>query len=64
MHKKTFQTPVADFAKLDPSRPMYLTRSEWLAHFKEIERGEFMTLDEYQTRFNEWKNSIIINRLK
>jgi len=38
-----------------PNRPFSGTREEWFQYFREIEEGEFSSLDEANKEFEQWK---------
>ena len=48
----------------NPNVPFHGTQEEWWKHFRSIEEGEFMTLEEHKKRFNAWKKEYLANRLK
>ena len=40
------------------------TQEEFLEHIHRIEEGEFMTLDEFDNKFEAWKTKYLTNKLK
>jgi len=48
----------------NPNVPFHCTEEEFLEHIHRIEQGEFMSWDEHQKKFNEWKQKLLASRLK
>jgi len=48
----------------NPNVPFHGTQEEWWEHFNRIEQGEFMSWEEHQRKFKEWKTAFLANRLK
>ena len=40
---------------IDPNVPFHGTQEEFLEYIHAIEQGEFMTLDEFDRRFEAWR---------
>jgi hypothetical protein len=62
MSKKTYKTP--DSASWNPNRPFHGTQEEWWEHFHRIEEGKFYTLEEFDEKFEKWKQTFLANRMK
>jgi hypothetical protein len=43
----------------DPNVPFTGTQDEWFEHFLKIEEGEFVTLEEHEREFAEWKKEYL-----
>jgi len=50
--------------KWNPNVPFHGTQEEWWEHFHRIEEGGFMTLDEFDHKFETWKREYLANKLK
>ena len=48
----------------NPNVPFCGTQEEWWEHFHRIEEGEFMTLDEFNQKFDSWKKRYLASKLK
>jgi hypothetical protein len=49
--------------KWNPNVPFIGTQDEWWEHFHEIEEGEFMTLDELDSKMETWwKKRCLVNK--
>jgi len=48
----------------NPNIPFHGTQEEWWDHFHRIEEGEFMTLEEFDSKFAIWKREYLANKLK
>ena len=48
----------------NPNVPFHGTQEEWWEHFHRIEDGEFMTLEEFDLKFNTWKKKLLASKLK
>jgi hypothetical protein len=57
-------TSNVDTADWDPNIPFHGTQEEWWDHFHEIEQGEFMTLDEFDHKFEAWKKEYLAKSLR
>ena len=40
------------------------TQDEFMAHIRSIEAGEFMTLEEFDSRFEKWKKEYLSKKLR
>ena len=47
----------------NPNVPFHGTQEEWLEHFRRIEEGEFMTIEEADKEFETWKTQFLVNRI-
>ena len=47
----------------NPNVPFHGTQEEWWEHFHRIEEGNFMTIEEADKEFNEWKKKYLANRM-
>ena len=47
-----------------PNVPFHGTQEEWWEHFHRIEEGEFMTVEEFDIKFNAWKKKLLASKLK
>lgn len=45
--------------KWNPNKPFHGTQEEWSEHFHEIEKGEFISLEEANKQFEEWKEQFL-----
>lgn len=52
-----------DVDKWNPNKPFHGTQEEWWEHFREIEKGEFSSLDSANKEFEEWKKQYLKSRL-
>ena len=43
----------------NPNVPFHGTQEEWWEHFHRIEEGNFVTWEEHQKKFNEWKQQFL-----
>ena len=50
--------------KWNPNVPFHATQEEWLEHIRRIEKGNFMTLDEFDLKFETWRTEYLANKLK
>jgi len=41
----------------NPNVPFHGTQEEWWDHFHRIEKGDFMTLEEFDRKFEVWKKN-------
>ena len=48
----------------NPNVPFIGTQEEWWEHFHQIERGNFMTLDEFDHKFEVWRQEYLAKKLK
>lgn len=53
--------PIVD--KWNPNKQFDGTQEEWWEHFREIEKGEFTSLEEANKEFEAWKESYLQSRL-
>ena len=49
--------------KWNPNVPFHGTQEEWFEHFHRIEEGNFMTLEEFDHKFETWKKDYLASRL-
>jgi hypothetical protein len=45
----------------NPNVPFHGTQEEWWEHFHRIEEGNFVTWEEHQMKFDEWKKKLLAN---
>jgi len=57
-------TKAASTNSWNPNVPFHGTQEEWWDHFHRIEEGEFMTLEEFNHRFDTWKKEYLASKLK
>jgi len=65
--------PAADCRRVDakksasnawnPNVPFVGTQEEWWEHFHEIEKGEFMTIEEADKKFEIWRRNLLASRM-
>ena len=48
----------------NPNVPFHGTQEEWWEHIRRIEAGNFMTLEEFDQKFDTWKTEYLANKLK
>ena len=48
----------------NPNVPFHGTQEEWWDHFHRIEEGNFMTLEEFDLKFETWRQNYLANKLK
>ena len=48
----------------NPNAPVHATQEEWWEHFHRIEEGHFMTLEEFDSRFEIWQKQYLASKLK
>ena len=48
----------------NPNVPFHGTQEEWWEHFHRIEEGNFMTLEEFDLKFETWRKEFLASRLK
>ena len=63
----TYESAVSEISssnKWNPNIPFHGTQEEWWDHFHRIEEGEFMTLEEFDRKFEAWKKKYLANKLK
>ena len=51
-------------AEWNPNVPFHGTQEEWWEHFHRIEAGNFMTLEEFDLKFETWRKEYLANKLK
>jgi hypothetical protein len=51
-------------AAWNPNVPFHGTQEEWWEHFHRIEEGNFMTLEEFDLKFETWRKEYLANKLK
>ena len=61
---KTAVSEVSSSDRWNPNVPFHGTQEEWWEHFHRIEEGEFMTLEEFDRKFEVWKKEYLANKLK
>jgi len=62
-----YETVIADNSSVDdwnPNVPFHGTQEEWWKHFHRIEEGNFMTLEEFDRKFETWKTNYLASKLK
>ena len=47
----------------NPNVPFTCTQEEFWEHIHEIERGEFMTIEEADKKFEAWKKEFLASRM-
>jgi len=57
-------THPSTFGKWNPNVPFHCTQEEFEERIHSIERGEFMSLEEFKRKRQEWKQEFLANRLK
>ena len=70
----TVSEPAVDFGTVtpeiissnrwNPNVPFHGTQEEWWVHFHHIEKGNFMTLEEFDHKFERWKKEYLASKLK
>jgi hypothetical protein len=50
--------------KWGPNAMFTGTQDEFMEHIRNIEAGEFMSLEEFENRHEAWKKEYLANRLK
>ena len=48
----------------NPNVPFCGTQEEWWEHFHRIEEGGFMTLEEFDRKFETWKKEYLASKFK
>ena len=48
----------------NPNVPFHGTQDEWWEHFHRIEEGNFMTLEEFDHKFETWKTKYLASKLR
>ena len=48
----------------NPNVPFVGTQEQWWEHFHEIEKGKFMTIEEFDHRFEIWRRELLASKLK
>ena len=48
----------------NPNVPFHGTQEEWWEHFHRIEEGNFMTLEEFDFKFEAWRKEYLAKKLK
>ena len=56
------ETPEA--AEWNPNVPFHGTQEEWWEHIRRIEAGNFMSLEEFDSKFNAWKTEYLAKKLR
>ena len=46
----------------NPNVPFHGTQEEWWEHFHKIEQGNFMTIEEADIKFEEWKKEYLAKK--
>jgi len=62
-----YETASSDSSSVDdwnPNVPFHGTQEEWWEHFQRIEKGNFMTLEEFDLKFETWKTNYLASKLK
>ena len=60
----TMGVETASSDKWNPNVPFHGTQEEWWEHFHRIEQGNFMTLEEFDRRFETWKTTYLAKKLR
>ena len=47
----------------NPNVPFHGTQEEWRKHFRRIEEGEFMSIEEADEKFETWKKKLLASRM-
>ena len=55
---------VSSSGSWNPNVPFHGTQEEWWEHFHRIEEGNFMTLEEFDYKFEAWKKDYFEKKLK
>lgn len=58
-----YETSPPTVDKWNPNKPFHGTQEEWWKHFREVEKGEFSSLEEANKEFEAWKESYLKSRL-
>ena len=64
MYKEVIDTEVSVSDKFNPNFPSEVTQEEFMARIRRIEAGEFMTLGEFDHKFETWKKEYHAKKLK
>jgi len=56
---RTTTPKIQSSAEWNPNVPFHGTQEEWWEHFRRIEEGEFMTIEEADRRFDAWKKEYL-----
>lgn len=59
-----YHTKATTESNWNPNAPFCGTQEEWWEHFHQIEEGDFMTLEEFNRKFEAWKKKYLANKLK
>jgi hypothetical protein len=62
----SYQTATSEISaqnEWNPNVPFHGTQEEWWEHFHRIEEGNFMTLEEFDHKFEAWKKNFLASRL-
>jgi len=52
-------TDISYSGEWNPNVPFHGTQEEWWEHFHRIEEGNFVTWEEHQMKFDEWKRKLL-----
>ena len=59
----TMDAKKASSDRWNPNVPFVGTQEEWWEHFHEIEKGEFMTIEEADEKFEIWRRKLLASRM-
>ena len=59
-----YLTETSASSEWNPNVPFHGTQEEWWEHFRRIEQGNFMTLEEFDLKFETWRKKYLANKLK
>ena len=59
-----YNTKAENSDRWNPNVPFHGTQKEWREHFHCIEEGNFMTLEEFDHKFETWKSKYLASKLK
>jgi hypothetical protein len=54
---------ISSYNGWNPNVPFHGTQEEWWEHFHRIEEGNFMTLEEFDHKFETWKKKYLARKL-
>ena len=58
-----YRTQAVNPNSWNPNVPFHGTQKEWWEHFHRIEEGNFMTLEEFDHKFETWKTKYLASKL-
>jgi len=59
-----YRVKVSSSNNWNPNVPFHGTQEEWWEHIRRIEAGNFMTLAEFDHKFETWKKQYLANKLR